>query len=116
MRNGQTAHEVGREAGRRDGRRKVRGADPLDTLEREMDDQGFEPTRRTWGRDVGLVFQHCPFQTVAIANPDIVCQLHLGLVEGVAERLGELEVASLTPRDPRRGGCVLRLRRDQNGK
>jgi predicted ArsR family transcriptional regulator len=116
LRNGQTAHEVGREAGRRDGRQSARGADPLDALEVEMDDQGFEPTRRNSGRDLGLVFQRCPFQTVAIADPSIVCELHLGLIEGVAERLGGLEVASLSPHDPRRGGCVLRLRRDQNGK
>jgi predicted ArsR family transcriptional regulator len=116
MRKGQTAHEAGREAGRRDGRRSARGADPLDALEGEMDDQGFEPTRRNSGRDLGLVFQRCPYQTVAIANPGIVCQLHLGLIEGLAEQLGDLEIASLNPHDPRRGGCVLRVRRDRNGK
>jgi predicted ArsR family transcriptional regulator len=113
LRSGQTAHEVGREAGRRDGRGRTPTGDPLATLEGEMVHQGFEPARRKSDRDIQLVFQHCPFQAAAIADPAIVCQLHLGMAEGLAEELGGIEVAGLTPRDPRRAGCLLSLRSRQ---
>ena len=53
----------------------------------------------------------CPFRTVARAHPEVVCNVHLGLLRGTLSRLGappttvglqpfvtpELCVASLTP-------------------
>ena len=52
----------------------------------------------------------CPFASIALADPDTVCSLHLGIAEGVAEVAGgRLAVDELVPHDPRRAKCRLRL-------
>jgi hypothetical protein len=46
---------------------------------------------------------HCPFRDLAEANPDLVCSLHRGLVEGLVSAVGGGEVTefrSLIARDP----------------
>ena len=53
----------------------------------------------------------CPFADVAATEPDTVCQLHLGLAEGLAEGLGGLEVERLMVKDAHRAGCRLIMRR-----
>ena len=48
-------------------------------------------------------FAHCPFRELAEANPDLVCGLHRGLVEGFVEMVGGGEVVAfrtLVDRDP----------------
>jgi hypothetical protein len=61
---------------------------------------------------VVLVLGGGPNQAPAAAAPDIICELHLGLAEGIAEAAGDnLEVKGLIARDPRRAGCRLMLRR-----
>ncbi len=45
----------------------------------------------------------CPFAEVAATDPGIVCQLHLGLAEGVAVALGEGGSGELVARDARPG-------------
>ena len=39
-----------------------------------------------------VAFAHCPFRELAEANPDLVCSLHRGLVEGFVEVVGDGEV------------------------
>jgi hypothetical protein len=40
---------------------------------------------------------------------DVICELHLGLAEGIAEAAGgSVEVTELIARDPRRAGCRLK--------
>jgi predicted ArsR family transcriptional regulator len=46
------------------------------------------------------VLRRCPFAEVAAADPGTICQLHLGLAEGLAEGLGKLEVDPWSPRIP----------------
>jgi predicted ArsR family transcriptional regulator len=60
---------------------------------------------------VEFTLRRCPFAEVAAADPDTICQLHLGLAEGLAEGLGQLTVDRLVPRDPHRAGCRLIIRR-----
>ncbi|HEX6382012.1 MAG TPA: transcriptional regulator, partial [Acidimicrobiia bacterium] len=73
---------------------------------------GFEPRRVERRGSVDLVLDHCPFQVTATTAPEIVCQLHLGLAEGIAEATGgSVEVTELIARDPRRAGCRLKLTR-----
>jgi len=77
---------------------------------------GFEPVLRyTRGRgaatgEVEVVLQHCPFEELARTDPDTVCALHLGLVEGLVEAAGGASVVGLQVADPRRGNCRITLR------
>lgn len=101
------------EVGRREGRQRPvtrEAADPVFELVAEMARQGFEPSVSAEGPTVEVILQRCPFVTAALANPDIVCDLHLGIVQGIAETLGHVVIDELVPRDPRVADCRLRCR------
>jgi len=104
-----------RQAGRQDGHRRAAElsgpGDPADLLEEEMVRRGFRPARTGRGRRISFVLGRCPFADVAATEPDTVCQLHLGLAEGLAEGLGGLEVERLMVKDAHRAGCQLIMRR-----
>lgn len=104
-----------RQAGRQDGRRRaaeISGpGDPADRLEGEISRRGFRPVRAAQGSRVEFTLGRCPFAEVAAADPGTICQLHLGLAEGLTEGLGQLAVERLVPRDPRQADCRLVVRR-----
>lgn len=104
-----------RQAGRQDGHHRAAElagtGDRVDLLEEEMVRRGFRPNRVDRGRRVDFVLARCPFVEVAASDPDIVCQLHVGLAEGLTEGLGDLAVERLVAKDPRRAGCRLVVRR-----
>ena len=108
IRSGDTPREVGRRAGR-----QMREADPdadaVALLCTAMAQQGFEPElrRRRGGTDVLL--HTCPFESAALADPGTVCQLHLGLSEGLVGDDGSVEVEELIAKDPRVANCRLKL-------
>ena len=52
----------------------------------------------------------CPFASTTLADPDTVCQLHLGIAQGLLESVEGLEVVDLVPNDPRQANCRLRCR------
>jgi predicted ArsR family transcriptional regulator len=91
------------------GRRAASGATPagggIEGLAGRFAADGFEPVVRRRGSRTEVVLGRCPLADAAVANPDVVCRLHLGIAQGLAETAGGLEVDSLTPRDPRRAGC-----------
>lgn len=109
LRSGDCPVEVGRRAG---GARRgtPAGSGGVEAVTAEMARQGFEPSLRRRRGGLELVLRHCPFQAAALANPEAVCALHLGMARGAAERAGGVEVEGLLPRDPRRAGCRLLLR------
>jgi predicted ArsR family transcriptional regulator len=110
VRTGDSPEEVGRRAGRR--QRLGSGAkdDPVALVVDAMERQGFDPTVRTHGDRVEVVLRTCPFATTALADPDTVCGLHLGIAHGVADlTAGRIAVGELVPHDPRRANCRLRL-------
>jgi predicted ArsR family transcriptional regulator len=110
--SGRSPREVGAEAGRRMAARFPETADPVDTIELNAVRHGFEPRRVERRSSVDLVLCRCPYEAPATAAPDIVCQLHLGLAEGMAEAAGDrVTVTGLVARDPRRAGCRLTLAR-----
>jgi predicted ArsR family transcriptional regulator len=112
IRSGRSPREVGAEAGRRMADTLPDTADPVDRLEINAGRQGFEPRRVERRSSVDLVLERCPFQATATAAPEIICQFHRGLAEGIAEATaGTLEVVDLVARDPRRAGCRLKLAR-----
>ncbi|MGH9045133.1 MAG: helix-turn-helix transcriptional regulator [Acidimicrobiales bacterium] len=107
-------HKEPREVGRDEGHRRaseLSGPDAVDLLEAEAIRRGFRPSRLERRDRVDLVLGRCPFAEVASDDPDTICQLHLGLAEGLAEGLGGLKIERLISKSPRRGGCRLIVRR-----
>jgi predicted ArsR family transcriptional regulator len=80
---------------------------PVATFTRELMQQGFAPVAVDDGE---LVLERCPYAAAAGHDPATVCRLHLGLVRGLADAIGELAVDDLVAVDPVRGGCRVRLR------
>ncbi|MGH9828371.1 MAG: helix-turn-helix transcriptional regulator [Blastocatellia bacterium] len=112
----QDSHEVGREDGRRRAAELAGTGEPVDLIEKELTRRGFRPTRIERGRRIDFVLERCPFAEVAGADPDTICQLHLGLAEGLTEGLGGVEVERLVAKNPRRAGCRLIVRGDSAAK
>jgi predicted ArsR family transcriptional regulator len=110
LRTGDSAVEVGHRSVRPRRLGKADEDDPVGVVVDEMARQGFDPSVRSRGDRVEVVLRTCPFATTALADPDTVCSLHLGIAEGVAELAGgRVVVDELVPHDPRRANCRLRL-------
>jgi predicted ArsR family transcriptional regulator len=82
------AVEVGRDQGEADAATTGKRA-CIDALVARLDALGFDPAVATDDDGQARVsFTHCPFRQLAEANPDLVCGLHRGLVEGFVETCG----------------------------
>jgi predicted ArsR family transcriptional regulator len=89
------------EAGRAWGRFLVRRPSPLERVSEDeavaevarlLDEEGFAAELQ--GHEIHM--HRCPFHDLAEANPDVVCSVHRGLMEGALEELGSnLEVERL---------------------
>lgn len=77
------AIEAGRDQGFADGRAEPDGAACAEAVHRRLAELGFDPTPVVTDEGVTLAFGHCPFRDLAEANPELVCGLHQGLVEGL---------------------------------
>lgn len=112
IRTGDTPVDVGRRAGAIVEHVAVAAGadsgDPADVLAAQMGRYGFDPVSEVSGDEFDLVLRACPFETTALADPDIVCGLHLGLAHGLADSIGGIVVDDLVRRDPRHAGCRLR--------
>jgi predicted ArsR family transcriptional regulator len=108
VRTGDSPVDVGRRAGRRRRLGSTEAVDPVAELVDQMARQGFDPTVRQRGDDVCVTLQTCPFATTALADPDTVCGLHLGMAYGIADSVDGLVIDELIPKDPRRAHCRLR--------
>jgi predicted ArsR family transcriptional regulator len=82
-----TGHAWGVEAGKR-----TRTRSCLRALEAELLRLGFEPAVEpgdgTAEGAARVEFLHCPFRELAEAYPELVCNLHRGLCEGVVDQVG----------------------------
>ncbi len=111
IRTGDTPVEVGRRAGTA---RSTGGGVPADdavaAIAHAMAREGFDPEVRRRRDGTDIVLRTCPFESGALDDPDTVCQLHLGMAEGMAEGVGGIEVEGLVTKDPRRAQCRLKLR------
>jgi predicted ArsR family transcriptional regulator len=113
IRTGETPIEIGRRVGRDEA--AGLGGDPSEALERVMAHSGFEPTVDRQGDDVELLLHSCPFANAAVADPDIICELHRGIAIGVAEAVGGIDIDDLVRADPSRAPCRLRAHLDPDG-
>jgi len=71
----------------------------LHALGAELARLGFEPAAEEEpGLDgtTRIDFLHCPFRELAEAYPELVCNLHRGICEGIAERAGRGTVESFS--------------------
>ena len=78
-------------------------ADSERVLTAELERLGFDPESADEGDDVSIAFLHCPFRDLAEAYPELVCNLHRGICEGVVETVGGgsvTEFATLYDHDP----------------
>ncbi len=113
IRTGDTPVEVGRRAG--SARSSGTGSttdDGAEAIADAMAREGFDPEVRRRRDGTDIILRTCPFESGALADPDTVCQLHLGMAEGMAERVGGVAVETLVTKDPRRAQCRLELRPD----
>ena len=88
----------GLEAGRR-----TRSKSCSRALTAEMQRLGFDPAAEAGAGTLDIAFLHCPFRELAEAYPELVCNLHRGISEGVVEAVGGgrvEEFATLYDRDP----------------
>ena len=112
IRTGETPVEVGRRAGQQ----FAVAAGPAETsvadMAAVMASQGFEPEVRTRGRRVDVVLNNCPFESAVLTDRDTICDLHLGLAEGLADGTEQVTVDELVAKDPRRAGCRIRMHVD----
>jgi predicted ArsR family transcriptional regulator len=72
-------------------------------VELRMAELGFDPALAEDGEVVTVAFTRCPFRELAEAFPEVVCPLHRGLVEGVADAAAGGRVrrfGTLADRDP----------------
>jgi predicted ArsR family transcriptional regulator len=57
------------------------------SLVRVLDDVGFAPEAKVSGRRRQVLLHHCPFREAAESHREIVCSVHLGLMQGVLSEL-----------------------------
>jgi predicted ArsR family transcriptional regulator len=111
VRRGLDPRQVGRQDGHRRAAEIAGTADPVDLLEEEIARRGFRPVRVERGHRIEFVLGRCPFAEVASEDPETICQLHLGLAEGLTEGLGGLSTERLVAKNARRAGCRLIVQR-----
>jgi predicted ArsR family transcriptional regulator len=88
---------------------RIPAADAIERLDLLMDEVGFAPETSA-GAETEVRLHHCPFLEAAQAEPEVVCALHRGLMEGALDELGSsVRVRDLRPFvTPQM--CVARLR------
>ncbi|MHB1165447.1 MAG: helix-turn-helix transcriptional regulator [Candidatus Nanopelagicales bacterium] len=105
------AHAAGMEWGRQEARERdlhdASSADARRTVVSILDELGFAPAANQ--RQTTVHLTNCPLLDVATHYPEVICQVHRGLIAGLLESLGkDPEGADLRPfSDP--GSCRLHL-------
>jgi predicted ArsR family transcriptional regulator len=115
IRSGDTPVEVGRRAGKEDATARAHG-DPLAAWMEIVARNGFQPTVEQHGDEVEVMLHACPFANAALADPDIVCELHRGIALGVVEAIGGITIDGLERNDPRRAPCRFRAHVDDDDR
>jgi predicted ArsR family transcriptional regulator len=108
--DGTEATEIGRAWGVEAGRR-TRSRSCVKALVGELERLGFEPETETAGGTTDVAFMRCPFRELAEAYPELVCNLHRGISEGIVAEVGGGTVedfATLYDRDPCRVSVAVR--------
>jgi predicted ArsR family transcriptional regulator len=104
------AYLVGRAVPRPGGRRAT-GVN-LAVLQEAMDAAGFQPRfHRRGATSVDITLRDCPFRDLLDEHRDLVCAIHLGLLEGiVGSARPPLRIHGFEPTADRGGACRLSAR------
>jgi predicted ArsR family transcriptional regulator len=81
------AADAGRQQGVLDAARSG-DEDCVTALTAELAELGFDPAVLEDPQGATIAFTHCPFRDLAEAHPELVCNLHRGLVEGFVDTIG----------------------------
>jgi predicted ArsR family transcriptional regulator len=77
---------------------RVDAHEALVRLESLLEKVGFQPEVCPAGEGVEVRLRHCPFREVAQKHADVVCAIHLGLMQGALDELGApITATSLEP-------------------
>jgi predicted ArsR family transcriptional regulator len=92
---GELAAAAGRDEGRRLAHRRSDTHAPCaDAAVRMLDELGFDPARVDTDDVATVAFTHCPFADMAQTDPELVCSLHRGMLEGFVDEVEGSEVRS----------------------
>lgn len=103
---GRRPSAAAREAGQAWGRmlaprrrtRRTAPAAAVRDLVATLDEIGFAPEAVGTGRDRRILLHHCPFREAAEERQEVVCAVHLGLMQGALDEMqAPLEATRLDP-------------------
>ena len=107
---GGTPRDVGRRAGQRMAADYGPGVDTTAVLETVARRLGFEPRVEPARGGSAVVLDRCPFVDAAGTSPGIVCDLHHGIAEGIADHVADgATVRGLVTRPAPRAGCRIEV-------
>ena len=86
------AVEAGREQGATAAQRRTGPGTCAEALTRSWPRSASTPSPSPTTDGATIAFTRCPFRELAEANPDLVCGLHRGLIEGFADERGDAQV------------------------
>ncbi|HEY3483797.1 MAG TPA: hypothetical protein VGK49_00375, partial [Ilumatobacteraceae bacterium] len=110
VRSGRSPREVGRDAGRRLAIEYGDTAGAVEIIAGVARRLGFEPDVRVTRKGADVVLERCPFVGPAVTAPDVVCALHRGVAEGIADQAADdATIDELVIRPPRRAGCRIKV-------
>jgi len=110
VRTGRSALEIGRDTGRRLAADNAPAGSAVEILDGVARRLGFEPCVELTERGADIVLGRCPFVDPATAAPEVVCALHRGIAEGIAEATDTDDVIEdLVMRPPAAAGCRIRV-------
>lgn len=105
-----TPREVGRRMGQRLAVEHGTTAGTVEILDGVARRLGFEPCTKPTKAGVDVVLQRCPLAEPAGASPGVVCELHHGMAEGIADlAAGDAAIAGLVIKPPERAGCRIQV-------
>lgn len=106
---GEPVIEAGRDQGRRLAHRPDVRTPCAEAAIAMLDELGFDPAVAGDDEELTVAFGHCPFADLARSNPDLVCSLHRGMLEGFVDEVGGSRVEDfhdLAHREPCQASLV----------
>jgi predicted ArsR family transcriptional regulator len=87
----------------------------IESLRATLDEIGFAPEFTAEDGGYRLRLRQCPFREVATRHPDVVCALHLGLMQGVLGQLRTPVTAGTLEPFAEPGACIAQLSAERPG-
>lgn len=85
--DGEQAADAARPEGRRLAASVKSGSSWLDAVTTFHERLGFDPQEVSDGDTSTIFFANCPFGELAETNPEVICAMHRGLIEGFVDQL-----------------------------